>query len=170
MDFLPTLVASWKTIPAFPGWSAPEPETGYMRFSASLEIDGLIEEGFTFSGGCYRDQPDRHVTFELRLTIPKARQTIPLERMDWRSPRGHTNPRNRASSWAGRRVSNTHLHAFNENWIPHETRMRVGNLPVAVEIDEELQTFAQLIQFVGKQFRIKNIDVVTMPEWEYKLV
>lgn len=166
---IPALVSGWKNIVSFPGWSPPEKGDGYMRFSVPLEIGGIVQEGFTLQGGCYRDHPDRHVTFQLCLLT--KRRTVPLERLDWRSLQGgHTNPRGRSSEWAGRRVSKTHLHAFELNWVAQEQRMRAGNLPLAMEISEELQTFEQLLQFTGKRFRIKNMEIVATPEWEYKLV
>lgn len=169
MTEIPALVSEWKSIVVFPGWSKPEKEDGYMRFSAPLEIGGIVEQGLTFQGGCYRDHPDRHVTFQ--LCWHTIRGTVPLERLDWKSLQGgHTNRRAGPPDWAGKRVSETHLHAFELNWVVQEQRMRKGNLPLAMEISEELQTFEQLLQYTGNRFRIKNIAIVATPEWEYKLV
>jgi hypothetical protein len=47
--------------------------------------------------------------------------------------------------------------------------MRNGNLPQAVELDEEPQSFESLREVVGNLFRINNIDVVSRPPWEYNL-
>jgi hypothetical protein len=38
------------------------------------------------------------------------------------------------------------------------------------QIDDDLQTFEQVRSFVGKHFRINNIEIVTPPEWEYDLL
>jgi hypothetical protein len=56
-----------KTVANFVGWSKPEEKTGYSWFDIAVEIEGRIVPRFLFHGGCYINQPDRHVTFELRL-------------------------------------------------------------------------------------------------------
>ena len=45
--------------------------------------------------------------------------------------------------------------------------MRMGGLDVAREIEEDIQDFATVRSYVGNRLRIKNIDVVSEPEWVY---
>jgi len=40
-----------KAIARFPGWTGPEPETGYLWFDAPLEIEGVVEAGLLLRGG-----------------------------------------------------------------------------------------------------------------------
>jgi hypothetical protein len=178
MPDLSALIVPLKSISTFPGWQSPEPETGYSWFDAPLEIGGVTEPGFVLHGGCFLGLPDQHVSLELRLSKTPGRRARPLERIDWRSRQpSHSNKRRfkgaapiwRGRSLAGKRVGNTHLHAFEVNWLSDEARMRDDDLPFAHEIDEELQTFEDFLIFSGKQFRINNIGVVTRPQWEYKL-
>lgn len=164
------LIVPLKAISVFPGWSNPEPETDYSWFDAPLEIGGVTEPGFVLHGGCYIGQPERHVTLELRISKTPGRRMRPLERIDWRSlSGGHTNPTRRGAPMSGRRVSDTHLHAFDLNFLSSEGRMRAYDLPYATEIEEDLDSFESLRRFAGIRFRINNITLVSPPPWEYKL-
>lgn len=167
---LPRLVQAAKTIAVFPGWAGPEEETGYTWFDAPLEIGGVTERAFILHGGCYYDRPDCHVTFELRIGRIAGRRCLPLIRVDWRSINGgHTNPRRVGSQWSGRTLPETHLHPFDLNYSKDAKRMRRGNLRMAIPIADTLQSFLNVRDFVGKQFGINNIHIVTEPGWDYKL-
>lgn len=159
-----------KAIATFPGWSQPEMETGFMWFMAPLEIGGVVEADFVLFGGCNANLPDRNVLFELRVGAPGNNRRIPLARLEWRSVQGgHLNRRRRGNKWSGKRVSATHYHSFEANWSATHQRMRGKNLPQAVEIEEEPQSFESLRVEVGNLFRINNIEIVSRPPWEYNL-
>jgi len=168
VDYSSSLV-QLKLIAAFPGWSDPEPETSYAWFVAPLQIGGVVEERLVLQGGCYIDQPDRHVTFELHFTKKPGQSKRPLERIDWRSRGGHTNRARKNMPLCPPRVSNTHLHAFDLNWDPIRLRFRGEDLPYACEIEEQLATFEDLRAYTGKRFKISNINLVSTPPWEYLL-
>jgi hypothetical protein len=166
----PELATAMKAIAQFPGWSEPEPETGYCWFNAPLMIAGVVEQCFVLHGGYLKHVPEANVSFELRATKPGAKRTVPMARVDWRAVRGgHTNPRRPGSPVSGLRTSASHHHSFALNWIAHEGRLRKGNLPMAEDIDQEIQSFESLRAAVGILFRINNIDVVGTPKWEYDL-
>lgn len=157
-----------KEIAQFPGWSEPEPETGYCWFNAPLLIGGVVEQGFILHGGCLKRVPDANVTFELRARKPGGKRTVCFDRIDWRAVRGgHSNPRRPGSPVSGKRVGPSHHHSFDLNWLEAEKRLRGRNLPMADDIDEEIQSFESLLEFTGNRFRINNICVVTLPKWEY---
>lgn len=140
-----------------------------MWFDAPLAIGGVTEVGLVLHGGTYATYPDRNVTFELVVRNVGGVRRLKLARFDWRSIKGtHTN-RVGPPGLKGKRVPETHLHEFELNWLAAENRMRGGNLPVARPIVENPQTFEQVREFVGKSFRINNIELVTPPEWEYNL-
>lgn len=167
---LQNLALAQKAIAQFPGWSEPEDETGYCWFNAPLAITGVIEQGFVLHGGYLKEVYDANVTFELNFTIPGQRKRCPIARIDWKALRGgHSNPKRSGIAVSGQRVSDSHHHAFDLNWVESESRMRFGNLPMAEDIPQEIQSFESLLPFVGKSFRINNIDVVTPPKWEYTL-
>ena len=167
---LPRLVYAWKSIAvAAVKWSAPDPDDGHMRFSVPLEINGIVEAGLTLSGGATAHHPDRHVTFELAVAGLGGLRRTRLIRADWRDIKGgHTNNR-RQCAGTGKRVPETHLHSFELNWIEAERRMRRGKLPCAEPIEQDLQSFEALREYVGKRFKIINIGIVPRPDWVYDL-
>jgi hypothetical protein len=159
-----------KEIGYFPGWSKPERETGYIWFDAPIEIGGVAETGLVLHGGCYAHLPEKSVSFELRIAKAPGRHCVSIERVDWRSlDGGHSNPRKPKSDWSGKRISNVHLHDFWLNWSETEQRLRLGGLQIAREIEEEIQSFKRLRDFIGNRLRINNIDLVNEPEWVYDL-
>ena len=163
---LPDLFNATKRLVLFPGWSPPEPETGYCRFSTPLELNGVIEADFMLHGGIYKYHPDRHVTFELRVGRPGVKRKIPLARVDWRSlTGGHSNRRGPRVPWAGKRVGDCHVHGFEINWVEAEGRMRT-DLSQAEPLPAEVQSYESLRDFTGNLFRISNIDIVDRPDWE----
>jgi hypothetical protein len=167
---LPTLARSEKALSAIPGWIGPEPETGYVWFETALEIGGVTERAFYLHGGAFQRHPDRHVVFEVRIGKSPGRRCVPLMRMEWRSlKKGHTNKRRRGHPLSGRRVGNTHLHLFDDNWRPDRGVMYPGDLPFATEPDRELVAFRDVCTYVGVRFRITNMDIVPPPPWEPSL-
>jgi hypothetical protein len=167
---LPDLFNAEKQIAFFPGWSPPEPETGYCRFAAALELNGVVEADFMLQGGTYKYHPDQHVTLELRIGKPGLKRKVPLARIDWRSlTGGHSNKRGPKVPFAGMRVGNCHVHGFEINWVDIEQRMRT-DLSQAEPLPSEIQSFESLIEYAGKLFRISNIGVVEPPDWEYRLI
>lgn len=166
----PDLFHSDKRIAVWPGWSKPEPETGYCWFMSPLEIGGVIEADFALHGGTYIDRPEQHVTFELKVGKTGVRRKVPLARVCWRSlTGGHTNRRGPTVPWAGKRVGESHVHGFDINWLESEGRMRT-DLSQAEPFSQEIESFEELRRHVGILFRISNIDIVDRPQWEYKLL
>jgi hypothetical protein len=167
---LRALAEADKSIAFFPGWSKPDQDDSYSYFLASLSIGGVTEAGLFLSGGTYANLPDRHVTFEVVWLYGGGAKRMKLMRIDWRSIRGgHTNSRRHKCLGCPKRASDTHFHSFEVNWDDDRNRLRGQKLPCALDISEQLQSFEALRAYVGKHFRINNIDVVTPPEWEYKL-
>ena len=169
---LRALAESDKTIAFMPDWSKPDDEDGYSHFQAPLAINGITEAGLFLSGGAYPSAPDRHVTFEIVWLTGQGARQLKLMRMDWRSLRGgHTNLRKYGCPpECPGRTSYTHFHAFDINWREPEDKMRGKRLPCARDVEENLESFEALRTYVGKYFRINNIDIVPPPEWVYKLI
>lgn len=158
-----------KAIAFFPGWSDPDPHDGYTRFSTPISIGGVTVAGLFLTGGTYAQYPDRHVSFELAISQAGGRRRTRLMRLDWRDIKGgHTNRRSCPSGCPGRTEA-THFHSFDLNWSKAEQRMRSKKLRCACNVPEQLQSFEELRNHVGKLFRINNIAIVTPPKWTYDL-
>ncbi len=158
-----------KTIPLFTGWQTTGHEASTAWFEVALEIDGIVEPSVTLHGEARADMPDMSVGFEIYFRYPNSKRKVALARLDWKSWKGgHTNKRKRG--WPEperRRVGETHFHAFELNWHPEKKKLRRGDLPVAAEIDGELQSFESARAMAGFLLRISNIDLVTRPPWRY---
>jgi len=158
-----------KAISRFPGWSKADDEDDYSHFQAPLSINDMTEAGLFLEGGTYAHIPDQNVCFEVVLLTHGGAKRHKLMRVDWRSLKGgHTNQRRfDCPGECPKRTGDTHFHSFDINWRKAEQKLRSPRLPCAVDIEDNLQSFEELRSFVGKHFRIKNIDLVLPPEWEY---
>lgn len=168
MEDIKTIYFAQKII-HFSGWGPPNPETGGSRFSAPIEIGGVVEKGLTLHGFCFLNRPDINVSFELRIDRTEGTKAVPIERFDWRAIEGgHSNKRD-MRRWKGRRTMETHVHAFSMNWSRSESRMKKANLPSARDLYTDLSSFEEARDYIGRRLRIKNIGVVERPPWEYDL-
>lgn len=167
-----------KRIPTAVRWSAPQPDTEITWFDVSLEIAGVVEAGLVLHAEANRFRPEEHVSFEIRLARTPGRGCVPLMRVDWRSTKGgHTVQRKYGSilkgkglsRLIGRRLSDTHYHAFEMNWDEIKERMIGQNLPIADDISPAPDSFATLKLYVGREFRVANLAIVPEPEWQYDL-
>lgn len=160
---------SQKTLSTCPTWAEPHKADGCTWFNTPLEIDGDIVPRLVLHGEATLSEPDRHVSFELRLEKAPGRRKVPITRLDWRSLDGHSNRRFCADRrWSGVRVDDTHYHDFWLNYSEQDGRLR-PNLPCARNLQQELSDFNEVLAFVGESFGINNIDVVPRPHWRYDM-
>lgn len=140
-----------------------------MRFSAPIEIAGIVIAGLFLEGGCLADCPDANVSIELVYRNPLSRGRTPLERIDWRSMQGgHSNIR----GWyppLPRRTSSSHVHAFDLNYSETNRRMKGDNLPLATDLIPDPDLVGDFLPLCGRILNIVNMDLVLIPEWEYHL-
>ena len=164
------LFNSNKLISRTPAWTRSKPQNSALWFDTELEIDGVTEANFTLHGECRIDLPDMNVGLELVYRSANGFRRHSLARLDWRALRGgHSNQRRKGWPRPVPRTSDTHYHSFQLNWVDG-TKMLPGDLPVADEIDGELQSFESMRSLAGILFRISNIDIVPRPPWEYVLL
>lgn len=65
-------------------------------------------------------------------------------------------------------ISGTHHHSFELNWLSAHGRP-LKWLPVAEPINPDFQGFIDLLDGVGKIFRINDIGVISEPSWAQDL-
>lgn len=160
------LVEQPKTIAHFPDWQRGE--NAALWFDAPLEIGGFTEMGLFLHGEARSDMPNRNVGFEITYVIPNSKRRFALQRLDWESWKGsHTNPRKSGWPLRGKKCLATHIYPFALNWVEGSKKFRKGDLPVATNIDGELQTFEQARASAGFFLGISNIELVKRPPWDY---
>lgn len=165
------IATSEKSVPYFPGWSEPDRESGYSYFEAPLDIGGVTEPGVVLKGTCSVMHPDKQVSFEIYARKLPARLRVPLMRVDWRPlSGGHSNKKRPRPAGLPARVSDIHHHSFALNFNEESGKLVRGNLPFADECGETLADFEALCAYVGRAFRINNMNIVPRPDWRYDLL
>jgi hypothetical protein len=153
-----------KTFPMRPAWKIRDAE--WFQLTSPLDINGVTIEGLRFTGSAMRARPEESVSFQLEFHPPR-RQTRggPMARIEWLAMQDHFNKQRGPKEHWNRQITGTHHHPFKVNWDDNQGSVRRGELPIAVEVRPE-PTYAQILVFVGEQFRISPIEWVGMPEWE----
>lgn len=167
LSSLQELAYAEKSLNSAPVWD-DKINNQYFQFCAPLSVDGTFPEGLQLRATALKVHFDRGVLFQLEIDPPgyKARQ---IARVEWRPIKGHRNRPIGPPELHFMEISGTHYHPFDLNFLEDENRMRSGNLPVARPIEPDFQSFKELIDFVGLEFRINNMELVQPPEWEADL-
>jgi hypothetical protein len=158
----PFLLAE-KTIPAQPGWVIGDSDR--FALSTPLDIDGVTITGFLLRGAAMLWRADVDVVLQLE-SHPFSGSGGPICRMEWNPLRGHTNKGCGPKPLQFQEMKCSHHHPFDLNWEYSEKEVRRGNLPIAMPIDPEPKNFREFLAIVGKEFRIKNIQSIGVPEWQ----
>jgi hypothetical protein len=137
-----------------------------LELKLPLRIGGVIEEQFFFRATAIAHLPDQNVTFQLEyhgVRIPGG--TGPLCRLEWNPRKPHNNKGKGPRELRFIDQIGSHFHPFDENWSEQKGALLRDNLPIAVPLSEDIQSFSQCLGVVGNLFRINNIEVVKTPEW-----
>ena len=149
----------------------PADSNGYMEFVVPLSVDGVTVEGLSLRGACYESHANESVMLQIEVGKPGIRTRIPLSRVDWRPLNGpHRNPRSGNSEYSGLVIGGSHYHPFDLNWVNANLTMRSGNLPFAIEILPDFQSFAEMVDFVEKRFKINKLGQIEYPRWVERLL
>lgn len=157
------LVAAPKALPFRPTWDA-EADPHYLTLLSPLVSDDRAVGGFELRAKVSKRFVDRDAVLQLEFA-PAARKRVELSRCCWRPTNTHTNKAWGPSGFEfARFVKESHQHLFEDNWLPHELRMRNGSLPGARPISPDPSTLSDFIAFCGECFKINNIGMIEIPE------
>lgn len=157
-----------KAIPAPPKWVNGDDQR--LWITAPLDIDGVSIQGLNLRARAFKDRPDEDVLFQLEFEHDPKRRDKAIERIDWLPWHVHDNKGNGPPELRFVTQKCSHYHRFDLNWLALEGRLKLDNLPIAEPISVEIQNFSALLAFVGKNFRISNIDVIEQPGWQPALL
>lgn len=160
---LQNLVTAGKTLVTAPSWVERGPDG--LEFLASMEIDGVVVEGLSLRGRARKSLPDREVVFQLEY---RHAQIIggPVCRIEWRPLSAHCNKALGPKELRHIVQEGSHHHRFDLNWQLSNDAVLRGDLPIAVPINDDPKSFRALLAIVGKEFRIKRIQLITVPPWQ----
>lgn len=160
------LVAATKVLAGVPTWGERGAEG--LEFSAPLEIDGVTVEGLTLRGRARKPLADREVAFQLEYHHAQIIGGA-VGRIEWRPLNPHSNKGLGPKHLRHVIQAGTHHHRFDLNWQHSQEAVLRGNLPIAVPLDDP-GNFRALLAVVGKEFKISNIQWVTLPPWEPRML
>ncbi len=136
-----------------------------VEFAAPLAIDGSVFEGLELRGKAIVDMPERAVCFNL-LYYPTNSRCRQLCRIEWNPLRAHINPLKGNDRLNGKRLDRvSHIHDFDDNWLPEFNRMRLKNLPFAARLDPNPSSFQELLDLVEERLRIEGLRGMEPPPW-----
>ncbi|RWM84819.1 MAG: hypothetical protein EOR84_32770 [Mesorhizobium sp.] len=160
---LSILYSAQKTFPFRSKWQFRDAE--WMVLTSPIDIDGVTVEGLKFRAMAMRQRPDEHVSFQLEYYPPRRQpRGGPFARIEWRPLRGHNNKMIGPPELRNKLQKCTHHHEFWVNWNHSQNSVRKGALDISVPIEPE-PSYDQIVAFVGKEFRISNIDWLPSPDW-----
>jgi hypothetical protein len=162
-DTLHELVTADKLIASPTDWTK---KGRRLELKLSLEIEGVIEEGFFFRATAIEDMPEREMMFQLEYHgVRISGETGPLCRLEWNTLRPHSNKGKGPVELRFIDQFPTHVHHFEDNWNEAAGALKGDNLPIARPVIQPIQDLTECLDFVGNLFRINNIGVVKAPEW-----
>lgn len=135
--------------------------TDWWGFLIPLSIEEVTIEGLILRGKSAMNYLDRG--FLLQIEYRRSASSIALARSDWRALHNHNNKRIGPEDLRFVEQKGSHLHRFDQNYLPDEDRMRGSNLPIATPISPDHETCQEYIDGMGKYFRISNMEQVVPP-------
>lgn len=129
-----------------------------------LDIDGVTQEGLVLRMIAIIDQPNADVRAFIQCALPGQRPRA-IDAIDWKPKHDHYN-RKGPEHLKFKKITRTHWHRFDLNWLADEGRFLTGNLPVADKVDPEPERFVDFLEFTAKSFRINSLQDIVPPPWD----
>ena len=167
-DDVERLYVGEKGLAMQPGWHYSNAHEDRWELSVPLEIDYVTEEGFYLESQCVRSLPDANVSTSL-IYKPAGGLHGPICRLDWLPTAPHSNQGRINGSWQWKKMSGTHLHGYELNKHLGWAKMAKDNLPIALPVDDPLTGFRDMLTYVGKIWKIRDIQRIPEPEWMARL-
>jgi hypothetical protein len=166
MNFL-ELVQAEKTLDASPVWIGDSDPLRF-EFTQTLSIGTATIGGLILRGKASKGSVDRDVMFQIEYSVG-VRTRHHLWMVDYKPFHDHSNDPAGPEELHYLDFSSTHSHAFTDNYIEHENRMRSGNLPLARHCVPEPNSFEELLDFCAQKFNVCNMGIIPAPEWSANL-
>ena len=165
---LTTFLAADKALSAPVHWTDTD---GDLRFTATLEIGGITEEGLLLFGRATASMPDAAVTLGLRWTGAPGRYRH-FDRLDWRPVDAHTNKGVGPVHLRFRLIEGTHHHRLGQNAALEMGLLRAmaENLPIAEPVLPEPVSWEAFLAIAAQRWRIHDLVNTPYPPWQYGLL
>jgi hypothetical protein len=158
-----TLYVADKRLPTAVGWI--ERESDYLELVSTVEIHHVAVQGLRLRLTARRSMPDEAVTCQLEYH-ERRKLGGAFSRVDWKPIHRHPNKRIGPPVLWNVWFNGTHHHEFHINWAYAASRVRRGDLPIAIGIPNEPQNFDELLAFLAKELRIDGLGSIPRPPWQ----
>lgn len=156
-----------KNLPLVPGWEADE--SGKLSFCAPLDLEWVTYEGLFLRASAMQVLPERDVTFQLEHR-PAGERDGQLARMDWRPVHEHNNKGRGPPEYRFKVQLDTHYHRFDLNYSAASDSMLQSNLPIATPVEQIINDYNSLLDYMADAFNIRNLRELPPPPWRRVLV
>lgn len=159
-----------KKVAGSPKWSEPDGLDKGIRVAVALDVGEATLQGLELIGRAKLDSPRADISFSLTyFPTSNRRDAVSLARLDWRPYTSHTNNDEHSPPELFMvEIFGTHYHSFELNWLSAHGRP-LKWLPVAEPISPDFQDFTELLDGIGKIFRINDISTIPEPRWTQDL-
>ena len=140
----------------------------YLSWISPLDIDSVTVAGLQLHVGANLTLPDEAVRAQLEYHPPKGKSEQ-LVRVEWRPLADHNNKGRGPSEHRFKPFRQTHTHPFEMNWDEAKQRMRSGNLPIAISI-QDVDSYEKFLDLCAAELRINNMSVVPLPPWHPRMI
>ena len=162
-DDLEKLFESQKLLAITPAWTDVGGDV--LEIVCPLQIAGTVVQGLQFRLIARKSMADEMVTDQIEYH-QHAEGGGPLARIEWKPLSGHNNRGRGPKAWQHRVIQGCHHHSFALNQKYAAKEIGRGPLPIALPLEQSPPKFDELLNLVGKEFRITNIEWVEIPPWE----
>jgi hypothetical protein len=144
---------------------------GDLRFTATLDSEGVTVEGLTLFGRASASLPGTAVTFGLRWAKTPGRYDH-FDRLDWKPSHVHNNKGLGAPEWRFRPFQTSHHHSLVLNAATEVGLLNAmaDNLPVAEPVIPEPANWEAILALVGERWNITDLINVPYPPWQYDIL
>lgn len=158
-----------KLLPLQPLWMKEANDR--LALVSPLDVDGITLEGLRLRVTAIVTRIDECVTAQVEYVPPKRDvRGGALARIEWKPLKGHNNKNVGPLELRNIVQYGSHHHSFDLNWNQQAAKLRSGNLPISVPLDPDPINFKALVDLIGQEFRIRNIDWIELPQWQPNLL
>ena len=162
-----TLLTQWKTLSSRPAWR--EDGSGWQESRPGLQVSGVGVAGLFLRLRVPERIPEHGLVAQLELQTKTGGAVERLARIEWRA--SHLNAGRGPEHLRFTAIHDrTHYHAFHFNYVEADDRMLAGNLPVAEPLEPEPETPRQFLSLVRQTLMIRDLDSITLPSVQGKLL
>lgn len=159
------IMESEKLVAGSPKWSEPDGVDQKVKVIAALSLRGRVFRGLELIGRASLTLRNADLSFTLVYhPTDNRRDAFQLARIDWRPKVNHSNDHPKTPLALLGDVDGSHHHSFDLNWA-EKKGAPLKWLPVAEPIVPDFPSVSELIDGVGKLFRIANAGTALSSPW-----